>query len=82
MTIYFNIRNTGSIKVTCDYGTHQYVGCNRSMYESNHEIIGNYYYSCNAETIQQFEPACEFCPGNKHREYMNRIRLENEEEQE
>ncbi len=75
MTIYIDIRNTRSITAICHYGEHHYVGCDRWTFEKNHEIVKNDYYSCNALPEQQFEPICEYCPGNKHRKYMNEMRL-------
>lgn len=75
MTIYINIRNNRSITATCDYGGHHYAGCDRWMFERHHEIIDADYYSCNALPEQQFVPICEYCPGNKHRKYMNVMRL-------
>ena len=75
MTLYINIRNTRSITAVCGYGDHHYVGCSISAFEHNHEIANNHYFSCNALPDQQFEPICEYCPGNKHRKYMNEMRL-------
>ncbi len=75
MTLYINIRNTRSITAVCNYGGNHYVGCSISAFEHNHEIANNHYFSCNALPDQQFEPICEYCPGNKHRKYMNEMRL-------
>lgn len=74
MTIYINIRNTRSIRAICEYGEHHYTG-GISTFEHAHTIKDNYYFSCNALPEQQFEPICEYCLGNKHRRYMNKMRL-------
>lgn len=79
MTIYINIRNTGTITVMCHYGDHHYVGCNRSLYEEHHEVDdSDHYYTCNATPDQQYEPICVYCMGNKHRKWMNLNRTDDE----